>query len=256
MNLSKRMETVVDFVPPQSDVVADVGCDHAYVSISLVERKLAKKVIAMDVRKGPLEIATKNIQEAGLHNSIEVRLSNGLEMLCEGEADTIIIAGMGGLLINGILERGLSKLQKNSLHNAPVLVLQPQSELCKVREFLLMHHYSIVKENVMIEEGKFYTVMKAESKMVSDADAMSCDKILQYEPCDFLYGRYNLFHQNQVLKQYLLNEKAVLNKIYEDLERVKEEMTSKGCVMPEKTIKRLEEVRTNLCDNQKAVDRF
>ena len=108
----------------------------------------------------------------------------------------------------------------------------------------------------MMEEGKFYTVLKAESKTLSEADAMSFDNILQYEPCDFLYGRYNLFHQNQILKKYLLNEKAVLHNIYEDLEHIKEEMNAKGAVMPEKTINRLEEVRMKLCNNQKALNWF
>lgn len=59
--LSKRMEAVVNMVSPRSFAVADVGCDHAYVSIALIERNIAKKVVAMDVRPGPLEIARRNI---------------------------------------------------------------------------------------------------------------------------------------------------------------------------------------------------
>ena len=108
--LSKRMEAVVNMVSPQSLVVpekkciADIGCDHAYVSIALMERGLADKVIAMDVRKGPLEIAAKNVAEYGMENNIELRLSDGMERLKPGEADAIIIAGMGGLLMCSILE--------------------------------------------------------------------------------------------------------------------------------------------------------
>lgn len=254
MNLSKRMETVVEFVPPQSQCVADIGCDHAYVSISLIERQLAKKVIAMDVRKGPLEIATRNVQNAGLHHSIDIRLSDGLDKLKIGEADTIIIAGMGGLLITGILERGFSVLQNRSLHNAPTLILQPQSEIRKVREFLLAHEYSILKEDVIKDEGKYYTVIRAESRKLPEKDAMSYDNRDHYGNDDYLYGRYNLFHKNEILRQYLMDEKTLLNKICSELLQVKEQLERQGKNMPERAKSRLEEVVRELADNQSGLN--
>ena len=91
MILSNRMEAVVNMVSPQSFVIADIGCDHAYVSITLVERKLAQKVIAMDVRKGPLEIAKKNVTAYAMTDEIELRLSDGLDKILPGEADVIVI---------------------------------------------------------------------------------------------------------------------------------------------------------------------
>ena len=97
-------------VPTGCPVVADVGCDHAYVSIALVARRIARKVIAMDVRKGPLAIAADNINEAGLTERIELRLGDGLAMLRRDEADAIVIAGMGGLLTKRILEQGMDIL--------------------------------------------------------------------------------------------------------------------------------------------------
>lgn len=254
MVLSKRMETVVGFVPPQSQCVADIGCDHAYVSISLVERQLAKKVIAMDVRKGPLEIATRNVENAGLHNNIDIRLSDGLEQLEKGEADTIIIAGMGGLLITGILERGCSVLKGDGLHNAPTLILQPQSEIRKVREYLLTHEYSILKEDVIKDEGKYYTVIRAESRTLPEKDGMSYDCWDCYGIEDYLYGRYNLFHQNEILRQYLLDEKKLLQKISCELNQVKDDLLLQGKEMPVRTRLRSEEVMNELVYNERGLN--
>ena len=85
--LSLRMQEILDVLQQEVSVhgtiacVADVGCDHAFVSMACVERKLADHVIAMDVRKGPLSIADHNITEYGFEKSVETRLSNGFERL-------------------------------------------------------------------------------------------------------------------------------------------------------------------------------
>ena len=88
--LSKRMEAVAALVPQNMNVVADVGCDHAYVSIKLKTDNKADKVIAMDLREGPLEIAAKNIERFGVEKDIEIRLSDGLDKLSKAEADAIL----------------------------------------------------------------------------------------------------------------------------------------------------------------------
>lgn len=257
MNLSKRMETVVSLVPPESSRIADIGCDHAYVSIALVSRNLAKKVIAMDVRKGPLEIATKNVNEAGLHNVIDLRLSDGLEKLESGEVDTVIIAGMGGLLIKGILERGHSILFSKETNNAsPTLILQPQSEIDKVREYLLSVGYSIFKEEMLEEDGKYYTVLCAKTEKCDSQDCMSFDAIEQYDEADFFYGRYNLLHKNDTLFRYLQSEKENLNKIYKGLALRVEKSQKNEQVISEKTLARKNELQKELLRNEKGLDWF
>lgn len=253
MNLSKRMEAVVSLVSPQSCFIADIGCDHAYVSIALVERELAKKVIAMDVRKGPLEIAARNVNRAGLHNVIELRLSDGLEQLKCNEVDTIIIAGMGGLLIRDILQRGGSVLDGSDQCSPPALILQPQSDIEKVREFLLLHQYSIVKEEVLEEDGKYYTVLRAEGKESVEADSMSYDKWKMYHEEDYLYGHYNLFHRNEALKQYLLKEKQLLNQINLELMAARQRLEQEKKPMPKRTKDRLQEIGKELIYNEKAL---
>ena len=83
--------------------VADIGCDHAYLSIYMIKHQIAESVIAMDVNRGPLERARDNIRKSGYENQINVRLSDGIKELNVGEADTLLIAGMGGGLIQKIL---------------------------------------------------------------------------------------------------------------------------------------------------------
>ena len=105
MKLSKRLEMIASFVKPGSRL-ADIGTDHGYIPIALTERGVILSALAMDVRKGPLERAREHIGEAGLAEQIETRLSDGLEKLKAGEADTVVIAGMGGELEIHILEEG------------------------------------------------------------------------------------------------------------------------------------------------------
>lgn len=98
MQLSIRMQAVADMVTPGGKV-ADVGTDHGYVPIYLIEQNKAFHAIAMDVRKGPLARAGENIVRFGCSGRIETRLSDGLERLEPNEADTVIIAGMGACLL-------------------------------------------------------------------------------------------------------------------------------------------------------------
>ena len=153
MDLSKRLQMVAGLVT-KGNVVADVGCDHAYISIYLVENKVAPHTIALDVNQGPLQRATENILAFGYENDITTRLSDGLAKLTPGEADSIVIAGMGGALMIRILSEG-----EASVRAAKELILQPQSEIERVREYLHKRGYTITKENMCIDEGKFYTVL-------------------------------------------------------------------------------------------------
>lgn len=156
MELSVRLQAVADMVS-KGRRVADIGCDHGYVSIYLCRQRQCEKVIAMDVKKGPLERAKTNIQRYGLSEYIDVRLSDGTEALQPGEVDTLLMSGMGGRLTIRILEEGFTGLGRFE-----ELVLQPQSELFLVRAFLRQQGIQIVDEQMVIDDGKFYTVIKAQ----------------------------------------------------------------------------------------------
>ncbi len=252
--LSKRMEAVAAMVPPQSFTVADVGCDHAYVSIALVKRKLCRRVIAMDVRSGPLRIAEGNVISCGETERIELRQSDGLGGLSPGEADAVILAGMGGLLVIRILTEGREILEAEK---PPVLILQPQSDIREVRIFLYENAYHIVREQMVLEDGKYYTVMRAERKEEAKirttapgythlyeetgktVDAFMsgrlagkrgeealCDKgespaweESPYSEAEYQYGRCGLNGRDPVLAAYLEWERNVLTGILQKLDR-------------------------------------
>ena len=155
MQLSKRLRAVAGLVPDGA-VLADVGTDHAYIPIALVEEEKIPHALAMDINQGPLMRAEENIREHRLEEKIEIRLSDGLEKMKTGEADTILIAGMGGLLTVRILRAGKEALKGSTL------VLQPQSDLPSVRGWLKGEGYTITAEDLVLEDGKYYPMMRAE----------------------------------------------------------------------------------------------
>lgn len=153
--LSGRMRMLADMVTAGS-CAADVGCDHAFLPIYLVQTGKCPKCLAMDVRKGPLSGAEKHIASCGLEEYIETRLSDGLSAYHKGEAQTLICAGMGGRLMEKILTEGGEKTRAFS-----ELILQPQSELPEFRIFLREAGFLITEEEAVYEDGKYYFAMKA-----------------------------------------------------------------------------------------------
>ena len=159
VKLSKRPERIASFVQPGSRV-ADIGTDHGYVPIWLVQKGVCPSALAMDVRKGPLERAEEHVEEVGLSGKIELRLSDGLAKLKAGEADTVVIAGMGGKLTCRILEQG-RHVWENWSEGKERLILSPQSEQDEVRYFLEEQGFSILREAMLTDEGKYYIVIEA-----------------------------------------------------------------------------------------------
>ena len=202
MELSKRLYAVAGLVTEGASV-ADIGTDHGYVPIYLVKNKIASKVIAMDINRGPLERARMHIIGHGLKGQIETRLSDGLKMVRPGEVDGMIAAGMGGALVIKILED--SKEVVNSLKFA---ILQPQSEISKVRKYLHDNGLVIVEEDMVEEDGKFYPMMK-----VVHGEP---EKYAEYE---YIYGKKLLEKKHPVLQKYLLREQYIQESIVEQLSR-------------------------------------
>ena len=155
MQISRRLQAIAEMVTPGSRL-ADVGTDHGYVPIYLMQSKRIVFAVASDVRPGPLARAKQNIEEAGLSDYIEVRLSDGLAALKKGEADTILIAGMGGPLMERILQERLE-----TACAAAELILQPQSEIPAFRRFLAKAGLCVTQEKMICEGGKYYLIMKA-----------------------------------------------------------------------------------------------
>lgn len=206
MELSKRLKAIADMVTTGSRT-ADVGCDHGFVSIYLYENKIAPKVYAMDLREGPLKRAREHIAAKGFSDYIETRLSDGVEALAPGEADTLICAGMGGRLMAEILSKGHEKTAAMR-----ELILQPQSELRYFREFLRQNGYAILTENMVKEDGKFYPIIKAaycgEAALAGSA---SCREAIPADNCSYemqqrladSFGPCLLADRHPILKEYL-----------------------------------------------------
>ena len=119
-------------------VLADVGCDHGYIPIYLIQKGQIPRAIAMDINQGPLLRAREHIREWGLEDYIETRLSDGVEALKPGEAQCLVIAGMGGPLMEKILTQG-----ENVVKDMKELILQPQSEISHFRRFLAENGYAV-----------------------------------------------------------------------------------------------------------------
>jgi len=190
MKLSKRLQTIADFVK-KGAVVADIGTDHAHIPIYLIKNNIISRAYACDINAGPLEKAKENINYYGVKN-IELRLSNGLEKLKTDEADTFIIAGMGGELIIDILDRGQGFFDKKN-----TFILSPHTKIEEVRNYLLRKGLKILKEDMCIDEGKFYTVM----------EAVYMGKTFSYTKGELLFGKYLIDNKNPVLFEYLKKEK-------------------------------------------------
>lgn len=200
MELSKRLSAVARLTD-RCGCVADIGTDHGYVPIFLVESGIADRGIAMDVNEGPLFRARLHIESAGLSDRIETRLSDGLKGLNAREADTMIAAGMGGGLIIRILSEG-----KDVAETLEAFILQPQSEIFKVRKYLSDHGFVIVKEDMVLEDGKFYPMMKA---VHGEPES--------YEEYEYIYGKKLLKMRHPILKEFLLREKRLKEAVIKNL---------------------------------------
>lgn len=186
---------------PKCDSLCDIGTDHAYVAIYLAKKGIAKKIIAADIKKGPLMQAEKNIALFEAEGIVETRLSNGFEKIGEGEAECAIIAGMGGETIAEILEN-----EKGCRY----FVLQMQTAHKHLREYLSSHGYIICDEAVCKEERKMYTAILAqrgEGKALSEIQKEIGPVLIEKRPPLFYdYIRYRMYEIDSVLKSMKDNE--------------------------------------------------
>lgn len=208
--------------------VADVGCDHGFLSIYLVRNGISPRALAMDVRKGPLAAARAHIDECGLGAYIDTRLSDGLKECRPGEADAAVIAGMGGPLMEKILTEGMERAVQ-----LKELILQPQSELGRFRRFLKKNGFVILEEGAVYEEEKFYFAMKAvfggsaakECTSGGEALAKADNGRTPEEFCKEEFGPLLLAGRDPVLRQFLSFRRGVLEELAEKLSAGSSERT-------------------------------
>ena len=155
LRLDERLSMCAKLVRPGKRVV-DVGTDHAYLAIWLALNEVSSRVVATDLREGPLFNAKQNIIKYGVVERVETRLSDGLDAITAEEAEDVVLAGMGGELIIKIIAR-VPWLRDEEKH----LILQPMSAEQELREFLVRDGFTVVDEQAVTCAGKVYTVMSA-----------------------------------------------------------------------------------------------
>lgn len=149
--LSPRLRSVADLVPPNARL-ADVGTDHAYLPVWLILQGRLDRAIAADLREGPLERARQTAERYGVADRLSFRLCDGLTGISPEEADTIVIAGMGGETIAGILAAA-PWTGKDSRR----LLLQPMTAHAELRTWLNGHGFSIEQETLVCEDKTLYS---------------------------------------------------------------------------------------------------
>ena len=182
MNKTKidaRLLAVAELVS-EGAYLADVGTDHAYLPIYLAEQGKLSGAVASDIHKGPLESAEKNICEAGFSNLIHTVLTDGLQGLEPYPVTDIAIAGMGGLMIKGILEK--APFFRNDRVR---FILQPMQHIPDLRRYLGENGFSIQKEAQATAEGKFYQIMLCVYNGIAR----------QETELELLLGKYNILHK-------------------------------------------------------------
>ena len=147
-----RLEAVFSIVP-KAHAIADIGTDHGYLAVELINRQRAEYVIAGDVHKGPLESARSYVESCGLADKVDCRLGDGLKVTEMGELNGAICCGMGGFLMRDIVDAGPEPLE--------FYVLQPQNGQKELRQYMVQKGYVIVLEIIVEDAGKLYTAFLA-----------------------------------------------------------------------------------------------
>lgn len=234
VNLSRRLECIVDLAG-RGETLCDVGCDHAHVPIRLLQSGRFGRAIGMDVIEGPLGKANGNLELYGLTEKVELRLSDGLDAFRPGEADTLVITGMGGTLMRDIL---LREPEKTSSFSA--LVLGPQSDPDRVREALRELGFVLEDERLVFEDGKYYPVLRAVRK--ADGGGTCTPEKSFFSPeispqlcreAEDLFGPLLLQRRDPVLREFLVRRIAVLKKISASVSRAFEEQQAGSRTDPE-----------------------
>ena len=191
VKLSERLSIVFNMID-ECQCLADVGCDHGYLSIAAVQSGKAKTALAMDINQGPLDKALEHITEYGLTSSITTRLSDGLNKINVGEADAIAICGMGGKLMARIITDGFDVAKEASF-----LIVEPQSDLAEFRQAISDLGFEILDEELISEQNKFYPIMKISFKGVGKVSPLS--------EAELIYGPF-ILKKKPVLLSALINK--------------------------------------------------
>lgn len=203
ISVSKRLQAIVDWI--DGTILADIGCDHAYVAIEAIRQKKVLKAYACDIAQGPLNNAKKTIEELGLQDKIECVLMDGISGL-SSEVDFVVIAGMGSKTIEMILDNG-------DCTNRTFL-LMPHKDEDSLRKYCACHHLRIEKERMIHDGNHYYPLMKVSH------DLKSTQSLNQAE---IFYGKN--MQKDQVFYDFMEKEQKKWSMIYQQMPEDKSDLT-------------------------------
>lgn len=222
MKINDRLKKIGDLVETNSFCL-DVGCDHGFLDIYLVEKNKNIKTIASDVAEGPLNHAKENIKKYHMEDKIECRLGNGLDTYSD-EIDTIIISGMGGRSMIGIFKNHMEVLKK-----VDTIILSPNNYQEDVKQFLCKHGFYISNEE-LVKTGKYIYQILVFSKGRK-----------RYTKKEFFFGPILLEKKEQLFYEYYERElvsRKILLKVLPKNYRWKKFITRREIKMLEEEIKK------------------
>ena len=204
--ISKRLEMVAQLVP-RNVRMADIGCDHAYLPITLLQREQVTLAIGCDVNKGPLEAAKRNIDRMSFDvERLQLRLGNGLQVLKPGEVDVVTIAGMGADLMIDIFSASPEVMKRLSR-----IVASPNVAPWLVRRWAMEHHFAICEEKVVCDNNRFYEVFAFEP---------TCEKVV-YSEMQLYFGVKLPQDEEEVTKAYFEKRRLKDHKLLAAWEEVR-----------------------------------
>lgn len=155
MMLDKRLLAISEMIV-RGKSLADIGTDHAYLPIYLVQNGMVPFAVAADIAEGPYIRAVREVRKAGLEDKIEVRKGDGLKVLARGEVCNIVVAGMGGETIASMLEEDWEKAA-----SFQHFVFQPMSRPESLRYVLAEKGWPILDERVVEENKRFFVIISS-----------------------------------------------------------------------------------------------
>lgn len=181
---------------PKCNCIADIGTDHAFLPINLIEEGKCNYAIASDIKEGPVKVASRNIFNNRLQDRIETRMGSGLDVVKVGECEVIVIAGMGGLLICEILENNCE-----IAHTTKQIIVQPMNAQKEVRHFLLSNGYEIVDERSARDGKHVYLAIRC---MYSPHTSILPKDKIDLHTGNIMCGRMDInaviYYQNMLVK--------------------------------------------------------
>lgn len=239
MRLDKRLQAVASLVP-QGSRFADIGTDHAYLPVWLLEQGVIASAVAGDIAAGPCQAARTTVAMHGAASSIAVRQGSGLAVLSPGEADCIAICGMGGSTIISILAADMAVAK-----GAQRLLLQPMAGAAALRRWLVAQGWCITREALVDDEPNFYEIICAERAEKCAARASDAGEQC-YSEVEYLVGPALLREGHPLLAKQIARQQASLHELLTNMARSERAKASTKYQEAQKLLQALEALKLNL----------